>query len=297
MPFADAMGQDIQPYKYNNKELDGRNGLNWYDYSAKYLSLDIPVMPTVDPMAEKYYSWSPYAYVMNNPLRYIDPDGCSTHTDSLGHVVAVYNDGNKGVFKHNSLPSNFATYEGQTEKYIDADGNEQTREIARLSGGENMGETYYWDEFRGHNNKTGEVSSRVDGKIMFGESWNNDIVKLNKNATTTDLSIVARRSGTNGYYDIKTKPEYAPYGGGTGKTLNGKYISARSAGNFLAGMNGATGKFQGSYISLEVYMRLAGALHSAQNRTNPFIAPYYGEIPYAGRMIISGFRTGLNMRK
>lgn len=30
---------------------------------------------TMDPMSEKYYSISPYAYVANNPLRFIDPDG------------------------------------------------------------------------------------------------------------------------------------------------------------------------------------------------------------------------------
>lgn len=30
---------------------------------------------TMDPLAEKYYSWSPYAYCMNNPLRFIDPTG------------------------------------------------------------------------------------------------------------------------------------------------------------------------------------------------------------------------------
>ncbi|MBN8589486.1 MAG: hypothetical protein J0L94_14330 [Rhodothermia bacterium] len=29
----------------------------------------------VDPMAEKYPSWSPYNYVMNNPLGMVDPDG------------------------------------------------------------------------------------------------------------------------------------------------------------------------------------------------------------------------------
>lgn len=30
---------------------------------------------SIDPLAEKYYSISPYVYVMNNPLKYIDPDG------------------------------------------------------------------------------------------------------------------------------------------------------------------------------------------------------------------------------
>lgn len=30
---------------------------------------------TIDPLAEKHFSWSPYVYVKNNPLKYIDPDG------------------------------------------------------------------------------------------------------------------------------------------------------------------------------------------------------------------------------
>ena len=27
----------------------------------------------MDPLAEKLYSWSPYVYVMNNPMNFIDP--------------------------------------------------------------------------------------------------------------------------------------------------------------------------------------------------------------------------------
>jgi RHS repeat-associated protein len=76
--FADASGISTQPYKYNGKELDARNGLNMHDYGARWK----PdwYFTTVDPLAEKYYSISPYAYCNNNPLRFIDPSGKS-YTD------------------------------------------------------------------------------------------------------------------------------------------------------------------------------------------------------------------------
>lgn len=73
--FAEGLGDGLQPYKYNGKELDKMHGLNLYDYSARHYDAAIGRFTTIDPLAEKYYSWSPYAYVMNNPLKYIDPDG------------------------------------------------------------------------------------------------------------------------------------------------------------------------------------------------------------------------------
>ncbi|WP_315087434.1 RHS repeat domain-containing protein [Bacteroides heparinolyticus] len=66
---------NVQPYKYNGKELDARKGLNWYDYGARHYDAALGRFTTVDPLAEKYYGMSLYGYCNNNPVRFIDPTG------------------------------------------------------------------------------------------------------------------------------------------------------------------------------------------------------------------------------
>ena len=73
--FMDGKSPGLQPYKYNGKEQDKMHGLNLYDYHARHYDSAIDRFTTIDPLAEKYYSISPYAYVANNPMRFIDPDG------------------------------------------------------------------------------------------------------------------------------------------------------------------------------------------------------------------------------
>ena len=66
-------GQFSSPYRFNAKELDGETG-NYY-YGARYYHPVWGIWLGVDPLAEKYPSISPYAYVANNPINAIDPDG------------------------------------------------------------------------------------------------------------------------------------------------------------------------------------------------------------------------------
>ncbi|MCJ8155254.1 RHS repeat-associated core domain-containing protein [Chryseobacterium sp. SSA4.19] len=67
------IGKYKNPYKFNAKELDSETAL--YYYGARYYNPRLSIWYRVDPLAEKYPSWSPYAYCGNNPINYIDPDG------------------------------------------------------------------------------------------------------------------------------------------------------------------------------------------------------------------------------
>ena len=64
-----------QRYKYNGKEFDELHGLNTYDYGARQYPPLLPQWDRVDPLAEKYYGVSPYAYCLGDPVKNVDVDG------------------------------------------------------------------------------------------------------------------------------------------------------------------------------------------------------------------------------
>lgn len=66
---------------------------------------------SVDPHAEKYYSISPYAYCMNNPVKYIDPDGRK--------ITGFYID-NKGKVHYNKNATTDAAFIAKAMMRTDA---------------------------------------------------------------------------------------------------------------------------------------------------------------------------------
>ena len=76
MPVIDSKwGKNPQAYRFGGKELERLMGLNLYDFQARWHDPALGRFMSVDPLCEKYYSISPYAYCMNNPIKYIDPNG------------------------------------------------------------------------------------------------------------------------------------------------------------------------------------------------------------------------------
>lgn len=61
--------------KFTGHELDEEVGLNLFYAGARYLDPALGRWHSVDPLAAKYPGWSPYNYVLNNPVNAFDPDG------------------------------------------------------------------------------------------------------------------------------------------------------------------------------------------------------------------------------
>ncbi len=71
----------VSQYKYGGKEWNGTT-LS-YDFGARNYLPALPRWSSMDPLAEKYYSVSPYVYCAGNPVNLVDEDGLSTRVKRL----------------------------------------------------------------------------------------------------------------------------------------------------------------------------------------------------------------------
>ena len=77
LPFGDVIsGGESERYTYTGQEFDSETGL--LDYGARQYNSDVGQFIQPDPVISEVYnpqSLNRYSYVLNNPYKYVDPDG------------------------------------------------------------------------------------------------------------------------------------------------------------------------------------------------------------------------------
>ena len=201
-PYTDSeavMNANMQPYKYNGKELDRMHGLDTYDYGARQYDPVLGRWDRMDPLCEKYYDVSPYAYCENSPVVFIDENGDSTVIDNCGNIM-----------RQNGMDKNVFLYSGDNNKYtkigvlggtINVQGilsnmfNKNAAEAKELSGNLLGGISFIFKVKTG-----GDWDLKTNDKTIFGLDnrtkflYNNKIMS-NEDVGNMNFGVVAKAFG------------------------------------------------------------------------------------------------------
>jgi len=297
-------------YGFNGKENDNdvKGSGNSLDFGARIYDSRLGRWLCVDPIT---HSWqSPYVSFDNNPIAIIDPDGRSTHTDSSGKVIGVYNDGNKAVYWHKKITSNeqandFRSYYDKHKNFNDE--------------GTIMGRTLKWDSFLDEKRiPAGRInfhSNEGMSWVMETTSFLNGVKDPKGNQASDDFKrmFYALNAGSYGMFDFKRggmpKEEFEKLskedqndiiwrGSQLSKNL---YASARDFGNYMAGVAARL-----TNQDYKDFLQIAGSFNRNRNEYGSFglelllgIHQIRGKAPTYGELPISNFfqRVGYHLIK
>jgi RHS repeat-associated protein len=120
----------FQGKELQSKEFSDGSGLELYDFGARQHDPQIGRWTSVDPLASKFYRWSPYVAMGDNPIRKIDPDGKKfLNFDENGNYTGTTKDNRWHNFWHGSKGRVLDGKGDVTQKFRFADPKQDVKDI------------------------------------------------------------------------------------------------------------------------------------------------------------------------
>lgn len=195
----------------------------WYDFEARMYDPAIGRFMQTDPMAEKYYWISPYAYCANNPIKFVDPTGediweinnegriinrikdksqdafYMVEQDADGNYQRTFTTDAEGNKIYNSISFEYGTIKSQRSISFSPDGQTtDTYDVYRIRG-DNNGTALF--EFMSNNisgSRTGvEISQAMTG--IKGDKGLNFITTGHTKAKEPGMTHLLMGQLLNGY--------------------------------------------------------------------------------------------------
>ena len=193
----------VSQYKYGGKEWNGTTLT--YDFGARNYLPSLPRWSTMDPMAENYYSISPYSYCAGNPVNLVDPDGKDIwEIDNEGRIVSKETDTTRDAFYLVQIN------EDGTYSRIRTNTDGQNKEVCiEFEYGSIMSDSIVKDEIS-TSFKTRDASSGAELFKFFadnlpvevgftGTSRNNGYVLMQRNEKAINITGLAKELSSRGF--------------------------------------------------------------------------------------------------
>ena len=153
-------------YRFNGKEKDYESGFHYYG-ARYYWSEVLTGWLSVDPMADKYPSISPYAYCAWNPIVLIDPDGMKF--DSVSQIEV-------DKLKKQAVLNWYKGYKGDIESaWYQREYNSTLNEISILE----KSKQEYFVHNRGRNIRMDGSKNGVPGRTIYKIQTNKLMIAYN----------------------------------------------------------------------------------------------------------------------
>jgi RHS repeat-associated protein len=233
------LGTGTNKYLYNSKEIQDDFNLYWYDYGARFYDPGLGRWHVIDPMTEKYYNLTPYAYVLNNPISKMDIYGLTDWDavkqgsiaiiggllSTVGGISATLTPTGVGQIAGAILiPTGIATMGGGTVKVIAGIIDNGTADKVPTGMGEltgMVGDAIFGNE-NGELRKVGVATDFISNLAGGGPTTAIEALVIGAQAVSTGEQVFdknAQSSGTSNNKDAQTLKvgEINPVGGNLNK--------------------------------------------------------------------------------